>query len=132
MTWMQIQRLFTAVSKEWEWVFTHDTNVVTKGINRAIPDCKFDEFVEKFAQRVAGWDHAAISVAKEIINNRTGYPTAEDQQSDFATFYQLLSQPNVASRYGAMATAGLESKEDFEINIASEMLKFTGEGPWAA
>ena len=34
-----------------------------QGVNRAIPDAQFESFVDRFARRVAGWDHFALAAA---------------------------------------------------------------------
>jgi hypothetical protein len=101
-----------------------------KGINRAIPDSQFEEFVENFARRVAGWDHYAIAAAKKLINERTGFPTASQQQESFNSFVADVGQGAVSARLNAMAAAGMQTNLDFEINFDKEELRFVGDGPW--
>jgi hypothetical protein len=100
------------------------------GINRAIPDAQFEEFVDKFARRVAGWDHFAIAAAKKLINERTGFPTAAQQQESFNSFVADVGQGAVSARLKAMAAAGMQTNLNFEINFGKEELKFVGNGPW--
>ncbi len=78
------------------------------GINRAIPDAQFEEFVDTFARRVAGWDRYAIGAAKFLINERTGFPTAEQQQESFNSFGAAVTQGAVPARLAAMKAAGLQ------------------------
>ncbi|KAH8883501.1 ClpP/crotonase [Thozetella sp. PMI_491] len=99
-------------------------------INRAIPDDQFEDFVDSFARRVAGWDRYAIGAAKGLVNKRTGYPTVDEQQEDFNAFQAAFGQGAVAARLGAVVEAGLQSNETWEINANQELLKFTGDGPW--
>ena len=101
-----------------------------KGINRAIPDAQFEEFVDNFARRVAGWDHYAIAAAKKLINERTDFPTANQQQESFNSFLAAVAQGAVSARLKAMGAAGLQTNLDFEINLDEEELKFVGDGPW--
>jgi hypothetical protein len=101
-----------------------------KGINRAIPDVRFEEFVDNFARRVAGWDHFAIAAAKKLINERTGFPTANQQQESFNSFLVDVAQGAVPARLKAMAAAGLQIDLNFEINFDQEELRFVGDGPW--
>jgi hypothetical protein len=101
-----------------------------KGINRAIPDAQFEDFVDTFARRVAGWDHYAIAAAKKLINERTGFPTANQQLEAFNSFLADVSQGAVPARLKAMAAAGLQTDLNFEINFSEEELKFVGDGPW--
>ncbi|KAI1746953.1 ClpP/crotonase-like domain-containing protein [Xylaria castorea] len=100
-----------------------------KGINRAIPDDQFVDFVDKFARRVAGWDRYAIGHAKGIIN-QSGYPTVEEVFSDFLGFQAAVQQGAVPARLKAMAEAGFQSNVTFEINWSNEELCFVGPGPW--
>ncbi|KAL7941840.1 ClpP/crotonase [Trichoderma barbatum] len=100
-------------------------------INRAIPDAQFEKFVEKFARRVAGWDHAAIAAAKNLINERTGFPTADQQLESFNSFAKAAAPGGVvAARLKAMAGAGLQTNLKFEENFGQEELRFVGPGPW--
>lgn len=102
------------------------------GINRAVPDAQFDRFVDQYARRVAGWDHFAIAAAKKLINGRTGFPTAAQQQESFNSFLADVAQGSVAERLKALGAAGLQTSEKFEIHLPDEELKFLGDGPWKA
>lgn len=106
------------------------TKKTKKGINRAIPDAHFEEFVDNFARRVAGWDHFALAAAKTLINGRTGFPTADEQQASFNSFLAAVAQGSVSARLKAMAAAGLQTSEEFEIHLDQEELRFVGDGPW--
>ncbi|KAI3316666.1 ClpP/crotonase [Xylariaceae sp. AK1471] len=110
--------------------FDADTAALYGWINRAIPDDQFEDFVDKFARRVAGWDRYAITQAKSTINKVAGFPTVQDVQDDFAAFEVALSQGAVPSRLEAIAKAGFQTNETFEIHIAEEELRFVGPGPW--
>ncbi|RFU80376.1 enoyl- hydratase [Trichoderma arundinaceum] len=111
-------------------VFDADTAALYGWINRAIPDAHFEEFVDKFARRVAGWDHFAIAAAKNLINKRTGLPTAEEQQESFNSFLAADAQGVVSARLKAMAAAGMQTSLNFDLNFSKEELKFVGDGPW--
>ncbi|RYC57815.1 hypothetical protein CHU98_g8403 [Xylaria longipes] len=99
-------------------------------VNRAIPDHQFDHFVDKFARRVASWDHYAITMAKKIINGATGFPKVEEVTSDYNAFQATFGQGVVAQRAQALIASGLQTIEKFEINAAEEVLRFAGNGPW--
>ncbi|KAI0433895.1 ClpP/crotonase-like domain-containing protein [Xylaria sp. FL1042] len=109
--------------------FDADTAALYGWINRAIPDDQFDEFIDTFARRVAGWDRYAIGHAKSIIN-LSGFPTSEEVLTDFAAFEAAFGQGAVAARVQAMAKAGFQTSETFEIHLNSEELRFIGPGPW--
>jgi hypothetical protein len=102
----------------------------SSGINRAIPDDQFEDFVDTFARRVAGWDRYAISHVKSVINEVTGFPTAQEVQEDFEAFVVSLNQGAVPARVEALAEAGFQTNETFEIHFAEEELRFVGPGPW--
>ncbi|KAK0758817.1 hypothetical protein N5P37_008301 [Trichoderma harzianum] len=102
-------------------------------INRAIPDAQFEKFVDKFARRVAGWDHSAIATAKNLINGRTGFPTADEQIESFNSFLKADAPGGLVDRrLKAMAAAGMQTNLNFEENFGREELKFVGNGPWNA
>lgn len=101
-----------------------------EGINRAIPDAQFEDFVDSYARRVAGWDHYAIAAAKKLINERTGFPTANQQLESFNSFVAAAGQGAVPARLKALAAAGLQKNLTFEINFEKEELRFIGPGPW--
>ncbi|KAF2109638.1 ClpP/crotonase-like domain-containing protein [Lophiotrema nucula] len=110
--------------------FDADTAAQYGWINRAVPDHKLDHFVDNLAHRVSLFDKEAIAYAKSAVIARAGYPPAEEQQSDFAAFGKLASQPNFQARIAKLVELGLQTKVAFEKNITQEVLKTVGEGPW--
>jgi enoyl-CoA hydratase/carnithine racemase len=100
------------------------------GINRAIPDDKFKEFVDSYAHRVSSFDKFAIAEAKRIINKRSIYPTIEEQKEDWNAFLQTLSQPNVQARVAKAIELGLQSDLDYELHVDQKIMELVGEGPW--
>ncbi|KAI0182763.1 ClpP/crotonase-like domain-containing protein [Xylaria flabelliformis] len=109
--------------------FDADTAALYGWINRAIPNDQFDDFVDKFARRVAGWDRYGISYAKSVIN-KSGYPTVDEVYTDFLAFEAAINQGSVPARLKAMTEAGFQSNVDFEIHLDTEELRFVGPGPW--
>ncbi|KAL7954608.1 ClpP/crotonase [Trichoderma compactum] len=100
-------------------------------INRAIPDVQFEKFVDKFARRVAGWHHSAIATAKNLINKRTEFPTADEQIESFNSFLKAYTPGGLVDRrLKAMVAAGMQTNLNFEENFGQEELKFVGNGPW--
>ncbi|KAH8889220.1 ClpP/crotonase [Thozetella sp. PMI_491] len=110
--------------------FDADTAAQYGWINRAISDCQFEEFIDTFARRVAGWDHDAIATTKEIINKRSGFPTMAEWQESFDVGQSAFNQPSVQARIPAVLKAGLQSNITFEKNLSEETLRFVGEGPF--
>ena len=86
--------------------------------------------MDNFARRAAGWDHYAIAAAKKLVNERTGFPTASQQQESFNSFLAAAAQGAVSARLKAMADAGMQTNLNFEVNFDKEELRFVGNGPW--
>ncbi|KAH8800667.1 ClpP/crotonase-like domain-containing protein [Xylogone sp. PMI_703] len=110
--------------------FDADTAALYGWINRAIPDAQFEHFIDTFARRVAGWDHHAISTAKAIINQRSGFPSVFEWQQSWDAFGAGFAQGSVPQRVQALLQAGWQTSVPFEKNLAQELLKFVGPGPW--
>lgn len=100
------------------------------GLNRAIPDAHFESFVDRFARRVAGWDHEGIAAAKKIINERTGFQTVAAWKEGFDAFATNFNRTVVQNRVAALKKAGLQTDLDFEKNMNELVLKYAGPGPW--
>lgn len=100
------------------------------GLSRAIPDAHFENFVDSFARRVAGWDHEGIASAKKIINERSGFPTVTEWTEGFTAFSSNFNRAVVQSRVDAFKKVGLQQSVDFEKNMMKELPKYTGPGPW--
>jgi hypothetical protein len=67
---------------------------------------------------------------KRIVNERAGFPTAEEQAEDWRAALGLLVTPNVQARVAKMVELGLQKDNDYEINAADRLLDVQGEGPW--
>ncbi|KAL7933895.1 ClpP/crotonase [Trichoderma chlorosporum] len=80
-------------------------------INRSIPNAQLEKFVNTFARRVA----------ENLINERTGFPTT-DQQPEIFNAFAKADAP-------AIAAAGMQTNLNFEENFGQEELKFVGSGP---
>ena len=104
--------------------------LLAKGVNRAIPDDKFEDFVETYARRVAGWDKFGIAQAKAVINKRSGFPSTAEWLESFGIYSAAFGQGVVLERGFAMLRAGLQSDVNFEKNLPKEFLRFVGPGPW--
>jgi hypothetical protein len=88
------------------------------------------QYVDKFARRVAGWDHEGIAAAKKIINKQSGFPTVEEWQEGFTAFATNFNRTVVQNRVAAFKKAGLQTDVNFEKHMNEIVLKYTGPGPW--
>lgn len=100
--------------------FDADTAEKYGWINRAIPDNELDIFVSNFAKRIDSFENKAISLAKEIINERTGIPTKEDLASTEKRFFTTLSWPETQARIGSLIEKGLQ-QYDFELELPKHL-----------
>jgi hypothetical protein len=71
-----------------------------------------------------------LNAAKTLINERTGFPSADAQLESFNSFLADVANDRVSARLKALAAAGLQSNLDFEVHLNEEELKFIGDGPW--
>lgn len=94
-------------------------------INRAVPDANIDHFVDQFARRVAGWHKPALSLTKELTNERFGIPREEHFFASYQAMEQLWESPEVQKRMQKLITEGLEKDREVELNVA----EFTGRYP---
>lgn len=94
-------------------------------INRAIPDADFEQFVDGFARRVAGWDGTALAEAKRLMNKRLELPQEPDFVEAVQAMQGLWANPATQKRMTDMFARGLESDRDVELNLG----KFTAEFP---
>ena len=90
-------------------------------INRALPDADLDEFVDRFALRVASFDRGAIALAKAILNERGQIATATDLLATYDRFGALLAEPRTQARAARFLAAGLQQRTDFELNLSDHL-----------
>ncbi|KAL7945489.1 ClpP/crotonase-like domain-containing protein [Trichoderma barbatum] len=55
-------------------------------INRAIPDAEFEDYVDKFARRIAGFDAKLLVETKRVVDARWGMPSQVDLAGGMALF----------------------------------------------
>ncbi|MFD0526989.1 enoyl-CoA hydratase/isomerase family protein [Kitasatospora arboriphila] len=71
-------------------------------INRALPDAELDEFVERLAERIAGFPPEGVKAAKRAVNDLT-LPDRANVRSDAATFQDLIARPETRERLDHLA-----------------------------
>ncbi len=97
--------------------FDADTAERYGWVNRSIPDAELDEFVERFATRVASFDRAAIAAVKDILNQRAGLATPADLISTQKRFLETLTWPGSKARIGSLLERGLQTRGDLESRL---------------
>ena len=94
---------------------------VPEWVNRSIPDAELDEFVERFATRVASFDRRAIAAAKEIINQRAGLAEPADLAATQKKFFEALKWPETQARVASLIQRGLQQRTDFELRLGHHL-----------
>jgi enoyl-CoA hydratase/carnithine racemase len=97
--------------------FDADTAALYGWVNRSIPDAELDEFVERFASRVASFDRKPIALAKKIINERAGLVPAADLAATQKKFFKTLTWPKTQARVATLLERGLQQRGDFELRL---------------
>ncbi|MCX5107220.1 enoyl-CoA hydratase/isomerase family protein [Streptomyces sp. NBC_00378] len=87
-------------------------------VNKAVPDEELVPYVERLAERIAGFPEAAVQPAKRRIN-AAGLPPKEDVQVDAAQFQVLARDPASAARVGALMQRGLQKRSRTELEYGA-------------
>jgi enoyl-CoA hydratase/carnithine racemase len=99
--------------------FDADTAALYGWVNRAIPDVEIEGFVERFAKRVASFDHKLIATVKDIVNQRVERPTNEQIIATQNKFFEIAEWPETQQRLSSLFERGLQTRGDFELNLGA-------------
>jgi enoyl-CoA hydratase/carnithine racemase len=99
--------------------FDADTAALYGWVNRAIPDVEIEGFVERFATRVASFDHKLIAAVKDIVNQRVELPTNEQIIATQNKFFEIAEWPETQKRLLSLFERGLQTRGDFEMNLGA-------------
>lgn len=87
-------------------------------VNRAVPDAEFDDFVDAFALRLAGFDRNPIAATKAVVNERAApLPTEADLRASWAVFEACLEWPEARARLELLVQRGLQRPGDYELRL---------------
>ncbi|KAH8804441.1 ClpP/crotonase-like domain-containing protein [Xylogone sp. PMI_703] len=86
-------------------------------INRAIPDAELDQFVDKFACRIAGFNKFPLFDLKRAVNQRVGIPSHADMYESQQLFVRCTTAPSSQHRLKQMFEAGLQQRGEAEKNL---------------
>ncbi|MFJ7073269.1 enoyl-CoA hydratase/isomerase family protein [Streptomyces sp. NPDC098781] len=92
-------------------------------INRALPDAKLDDFVERLATRIAGFPPAGVKAAKRAVNDIT-LATPADVRSDAVTFVSLVGLPESQERLDYLSKRGLQKPGEVERDLGKAVTEF--------
>jgi enoyl-CoA hydratase/carnithine racemase len=86
-------------------------------INRAIPDAELDDFVDKFARRIASFEKKALTEAKRLVNRSSRLPDDARLVAASDTFLRMLTWPETQSRIAKILERGFQKPGDFELRL---------------
>src|SRR4029077_17427933 len=75
-------------------------------VNRSLPDRELDDFVDKFARRIASFDRRPLAAAKNLINH-VSLPPADRLLAGMTSFMAALAWPEAQQRFEALFKRGL-------------------------
>lgn len=85
-------------------------------VNRVLPEGELDDFVDTFAQRIAGFEKPAISGAKEFVDAATTIP-ASDYAASLAAFRRTAGRPESVGRVRSLFARGFQQPQGIELDL---------------
>jgi enoyl-CoA hydratase/carnithine racemase len=92
-------------------------------VNRALPDGELDEFVDRFANRIAGFDKQAIVETKALVN-RADLPSDDEFVAALNGFFASVSRPGTQARAAALFELGLQQPGDGELRLGHHVAQY--------
>jgi enoyl-CoA hydratase/carnithine racemase len=86
-------------------------------INRAIPDADLDDFVDRFARRIASFEKKALAEAKRLVNRSSLLPDDAHFVAAGETFLRMLTWPETRARIDNILKQGFQKPGDFELRL---------------
>jgi len=90
-------------------------------INRALPDCELDAFVDDLARRIASFPRPAIAATKREINERSSIAAPDALRAVQRTFAKLANRQETQARTEAAFRQGLQESGDFELRLGDRL-----------
>ncbi|KQP13305.1 enoyl-CoA hydratase [Pseudorhodoferax sp. Leaf267] len=85
-------------------------------VTRTLPDAELDRFVMATAQRLAGFDRAALAAAKAQVN-RASLPPDADLAAAYREYSRSLANPNLRPRLARLGQFVAEQGPDVELRL---------------
>jgi enoyl-CoA hydratase/carnithine racemase len=89
-------------------------------INRALPDAELDDFVDRLAQRIAGFPLEALAAAKAAVN-AISLPTPDEVRGDAELFQRLLRTDEVGRRATLLFERGFQTRSPLELELGDAL-----------
>ncbi|MDR6955604.1 enoyl-CoA hydratase/carnithine racemase [Ancylobacter sp. 3268] len=85
-------------------------------VNRALPDGELDVFVDGLARRIAGFDKAAITEAKRLVD-AASLPANAAFPPALERFFESVARPETKARTRGLLDHGLQVRSELELNL---------------
>jgi enoyl-CoA hydratase/carnithine racemase len=92
-------------------------------VNRALPDVELDEFVDRFASRIAGFDKQAVRETKALVD-RVDMPSNDEFVAALNGFFASISRPGAQARAAALFERGLQQPGDVELRLGHHVAQY--------
>jgi enoyl-CoA hydratase/carnithine racemase len=89
-------------------------------VNRAVPDAELEEFVTQFAQRIAGFEKAAVQETKAFVDQAT-LPADDVFPAGLEAFFLSVARPETRARSISLVQNGLQKHSDVELRLGSHV-----------
>jgi enoyl-CoA hydratase/carnithine racemase len=89
-------------------------------VNRAIPDDEFDDFIDRFARRVAAFDRQGLMDIKQFVN-KFSLPDDEEFPPQMDALRQAVTRPGPRGRTSKLFELGLQQRSEVELNLGEHI-----------
>ena len=90
-------------------------------INRAIPDAELDDFVDRFARRIASFEKKVLTEAKKLVNRSSLLPDDAYIAAAGEAFLRMQTWPETQSRIAKVVERGFQKPKDFELRLGHHL-----------
>ncbi len=96
-------------------------------VNRSVPDADFVAFVDRFADRVAGFDVRALREVKAFVN-AVSLPPDQEFPPQMAAFWTSVARPETQQRAAQLFGLGLQQRGEAEFRLGSYLERLAPDG----
>jgi enoyl-CoA hydratase/carnithine racemase len=87
-------------------------------VNRVVPDAELDEFVDRFARRIAAFDKVAVAGIKRLVDVAS-LPDDAELEPGLAAFFATSGRPENAPFAHALFQRGLQRPDGIELDLGT-------------
>jgi enoyl-CoA hydratase/carnithine racemase len=90
-------------------------------INRAITDVDLDDYVDRLARRLAGFDPQVLAATKRLVRRRGPTPALDQYRETLEALRALIASPLATARRAAVARHAAVVGADFELRMGHHL-----------